>query len=331
MPGPTNGDSSVTPSRSGTPVCAFSMKSRYSGTDTSSACRARHGVAKFPPATTRGTGRPPGQHGLLGYEVGDPGTGTLLDALRWERGMDPREWQPGSTIFERAVAAGVGAFRVAPGHLHASGLSVGSMRGAEYESANTLGALVSRTAAVLAASACAGAGLAADFAPEQAARPTIEMPARIIPPRNVLDLNPRGMAMPLRSFRSRGRRVSWPVLVTGARLRTKRVLRPGAGVTARVRRREARDPPQTRPIARQATSGLSCRWVGLGNAVAWRLRLGGLPAERPGENCRRPLAPNAVARRRALGARVGSGAAGAARNQRPPTRLFFCTFRRGNT
>ena len=115
-------------------------------------------TAGFPATTatslgTLGTGRPPGQHGLLGYQVAVPGTGTLLNALRWEHGMDPVEWQPGSTIFERARAAGVRAFRVAPGHLRNSGLSVASMRGAEYESADTLGALVSRAAAVLGANA----------------------------------------------------------------------------------------------------------------------------------------------------------------------------------
>lgn len=113
-------------------------------------------TAGFPATTatslaTLGTGRPPGQHGLFGYQVAVPGTGRLLNALRWDHSVDPREWQPGSTIFERAVMAGIRAFRVAPGHLHSSGLSVATMRGAEYESADTLGALVSRTAAVLSA------------------------------------------------------------------------------------------------------------------------------------------------------------------------------------
>src|SRR5215471_15694786 len=55
MPGPMNGDSRTTPSRSGTPGCAFSMHSRYSATAASSTASACHGVAKFPPATTRGT------------------------------------------------------------------------------------------------------------------------------------------------------------------------------------------------------------------------------------------------------------------------------------
>src|ERR1700722_12087109 len=56
MPTPTNGDSSVTPSRSGIPGWAFSANSRYSSTDPSRTARACHGGAKLPPATTLGAG-----------------------------------------------------------------------------------------------------------------------------------------------------------------------------------------------------------------------------------------------------------------------------------
>ncbi|HEX2322276.1 MAG TPA: nucleotide pyrophosphatase/phosphodiesterase family protein [Streptosporangiaceae bacterium] len=112
-------------------------------------------TAGFPATTatslgTLGTGRPPGQHGLLGYQVAIPGSGALLNALRWDASVDPLSWQPGSTIFERAAAAGVSTFRAAPGSFRKSGLSVAAMRGANYLPADTLGALVSRTAAALA-------------------------------------------------------------------------------------------------------------------------------------------------------------------------------------
>jgi hypothetical protein len=110
------------------------------------------------PATTAtslaslGTGRVPGQHGLLGYQVAIPGAHPpkLLNALRWDRHVDARSWQPGSTIFERATAAGVRSVRVAPHILDGTGLSTASMRGAEYLPADTLGGLVSRSASVLA-------------------------------------------------------------------------------------------------------------------------------------------------------------------------------------
>ena len=112
-------------------------------------------TAGFPATTATslgaiGTGRPPGQHGLLGYQVAIPGTGSLLNALRWDAKVDPVRWQPGSTIFERAAGAGIMTFRVAPRAFRRSGLSVAAMRGAEFLAADTLGALVSRTVAALA-------------------------------------------------------------------------------------------------------------------------------------------------------------------------------------
>jgi hypothetical protein len=111
-------------------------------------------AAGFPATTVTslsslGTGRPPGQHGMLGYQVLVPGTGRLLNALRWDKRVDARQWQPGSTIFERAAAAGVGAFRVAHGSYARTGLSDAVMRGAAYWSAGTLGALVAQAAAAL--------------------------------------------------------------------------------------------------------------------------------------------------------------------------------------
>lgn len=112
-------------------------------------------TAGFPATTvtslgTLGTGRPPGQHGMLGYQVAVPGTGALLNGLKWDKGVDPVSWQPGPTIFDRAAAAGVRAMRVSPGQFRKSGLSVATMRGADYLTADSLGALVARAAAGLA-------------------------------------------------------------------------------------------------------------------------------------------------------------------------------------
>jgi Type I phosphodiesterase / nucleotide pyrophosphatase len=110
--------------------------------------------AGFPATTVTslgsiGTGRPPGQHGLLGYQVRVPGTGRLLNGLRWDKAVDPIDWQPGTTIFERAAAAGIGAYRVASGAFRHTGLSIAAMRGADYRPAETLGALAARAAAAL--------------------------------------------------------------------------------------------------------------------------------------------------------------------------------------
>ena len=57
-----------------------------------------------------GTGLPPGQHGLVGYEVMDPDRGVLLNELRWDPATDPVRWQP---LSDRVRGAGGGR---GPGH-----------------------------------------------------------------------------------------------------------------------------------------------------------------------------------------------------------------------
>lgn len=111
-------------------------------------------TAGFPATTVTslaslGTGRPPGQHGLLGYQVAVPGRGMLLNGLRWNKEVDPVAWQPKRTVYERAVAAGAGAFRVAATRLEKTGLSAAAMRGNGYRPADSLGGLVGQAAAAL--------------------------------------------------------------------------------------------------------------------------------------------------------------------------------------
>src|SRR5689334_8021077 len=77
-------------------------------------------TAGFPSTTVTSlgsicTGRPPGQHGILGYQVAIPGENRLLNGLRWDARVDPRQWQPLPTIYERAAAAGIAAVHVAQG------------------------------------------------------------------------------------------------------------------------------------------------------------------------------------------------------------------------
>ena len=57
--------------------------------------------------TSLATGKAPGSHGMLGYQVAVPGAGRLLNELRWDSRVDPVAWQPSATIYERAAAAGV--------------------------------------------------------------------------------------------------------------------------------------------------------------------------------------------------------------------------------
>ena len=99
--------------------------------------------------TTLGTGRPPGQHGVLGYQVAIPGEHRLLNGLRWDDRIDPERWQPKPTIYERAVAADIGAYYIAPRGFRRSGLTRAAMRGAEYRPADSMGALAGEAAHAL--------------------------------------------------------------------------------------------------------------------------------------------------------------------------------------
>lgn len=111
-------------------------------------------TAGFPATTVTslsslGTGRPPGQHGMLGYQVAVPGTSKLLNGLRWDKSVDPLAWQPGKTVYERAATAGVSTYRVAASALERTGLSMAVMRGTEYRPADSMGALVAQAADAL--------------------------------------------------------------------------------------------------------------------------------------------------------------------------------------
>jgi hypothetical protein len=88
-----------------------------------------------------GTGLPPAEHGMLGYQVAVPGEERLLNGLRWPDDIDPASWQPRPTIFERAAAAGVTPVHVSRHAFRKSGLTMAALRGAEYRSADSLGAL----------------------------------------------------------------------------------------------------------------------------------------------------------------------------------------------
>lgn len=121
---------------------------------------ARSITAGFPATTVTSmaslcTAQPPGRHGMLGYQVLVPGTGRLLNGLRWDSRVDPVSWQPRPTIYERATAAGVAAFHCAQGSFRGTGLTAALMRGAEFLAADTMGALAARSSAAL-----AGAGRA---------------------------------------------------------------------------------------------------------------------------------------------------------------------------
>jgi hypothetical protein len=100
--------------------------------------------------TSLGTGIAPGGHGILGYQVAVPGTERLMNQLRWDADIDPEEWQPRRTAFQRARAAGVSAAYVASGAFEHSGLTRAAGRGGSYRPANNLSEIVVKAAAALA-------------------------------------------------------------------------------------------------------------------------------------------------------------------------------------
>src|SRR5271166_5490686 len=111
-------------------------------------------MAGFPSTTVTSlgsicTGRPPGQHGMLGYQVIIPGENRLLNGLRWDSRIDPRQWQPLPTLYERAAAAGIAAVHVAQGSFRGTGLTVATMRGADFWPADSMGALAAQAATAI--------------------------------------------------------------------------------------------------------------------------------------------------------------------------------------
>lgn len=107
-------------------------------------------TAGFPATTVSSlgslaTGAPPGEHGLLGVQIAIPGTGRLLNCLRWrDETVEPETFQPVPTVYGRAAADGVEVAYVASPLYRGSSLSRATTRGARYVSAGGLGQLVGR-------------------------------------------------------------------------------------------------------------------------------------------------------------------------------------------
>jgi hypothetical protein len=107
-------------------------------------------TAGFPSTTAAsiasiGTGRPPGGHGIVGYQMAIPGGNRLMNALRWDPSIEPMEWQPGATAFERAVAVGTTVDLVAKREFEGSGLSQAALRGGRFIGADVFGEVAADT------------------------------------------------------------------------------------------------------------------------------------------------------------------------------------------
>ncbi|MFC7583175.1 alkaline phosphatase family protein [Nonomuraea antimicrobica] len=118
-----------------------------------SALQSRTITAGFPATTVTslcslGTGLTPGEHGMVGLMLAVPGTGHLFNCLRWTlpggRTIDPDEWQPAPTVYERAAGAGVESVYVAPAEFEGTGLTRAVYRGVRYVPADTVDERVAR-------------------------------------------------------------------------------------------------------------------------------------------------------------------------------------------
>ena len=97
--------------------------------------------------TSIGTGLPPGAHGVVGYTSRIPGTDRLLNALRWDEAVDPREWQPHPTVFDR-IRPEVDVSVVNSREFASSGLTAVAHRGAEYVGADKVGERIAAASAL---------------------------------------------------------------------------------------------------------------------------------------------------------------------------------------
>ena len=89
--------------------------------------------------TSLGTGLVPGVHGLVGFTSRIPDTDRLLAPLRWDKRVDPLEWQPHDTAFARLMTAGVDVRVVNKKEFRDSGLTQVAHRGARFVDAEKVG------------------------------------------------------------------------------------------------------------------------------------------------------------------------------------------------
>jgi predicted AlkP superfamily pyrophosphatase or phosphodiesterase len=90
--------------------------------------------------TSFGTGRAPGEHGMVGYTMLVPHSGSperILNALKWDERIDPMTWQSVPTLFERGVADGIAVTHIAGKRYANTGFTRAALRGASYVGVNT--------------------------------------------------------------------------------------------------------------------------------------------------------------------------------------------------
>jgi hypothetical protein len=118
---------------------------------------ARVLTAAFPTTTAAslaslGTGLPPGEHGMVGYDVLDPEQDKVVNMLgNWDAGVDPQRWQPHPTVLEQ-VAEHLPVASVSLPRFADSAMTRAALRGGTFIGATGVHARVSAAAEALAGS-----------------------------------------------------------------------------------------------------------------------------------------------------------------------------------
>src|SRR5690606_27020975 len=88
--------------------------------------------------TTLATGRLPGEHGLIGYQIRHPRFGLRTTLKGWQGIDDVRTWQRSEPLWSLAAPLGVRAVAIGrPSHA-TGGLTSAILGGAEYHGAQTI-------------------------------------------------------------------------------------------------------------------------------------------------------------------------------------------------
>ncbi|MFN3706997.1 alkaline phosphatase family protein [Microcella sp.] len=99
------------------------------------------------------TGRPAGEHGLVGYSAHDADGDRVLNLLTgWDSSAHPEAWQRHETLFERAATQGIEPIVVAARRYADSGFTRAVLRGARFVAAESIADRMARTRELLAGS-----------------------------------------------------------------------------------------------------------------------------------------------------------------------------------
>ena len=89
--------------------------------------------------TTLTTGVLPGEHGIVGYSVRDPDSGSIINHLKdWHPTVDPDTWQKSPTVFEAAAQRGLSSLSQGEPRFATSDFTKAVWRGARFEGSASL-------------------------------------------------------------------------------------------------------------------------------------------------------------------------------------------------